>query len=980
MRAWTTNLGLAVTLTVMWTPARGADPSGAGKPQPAPSKNFIASPADLKARIPEQLRITKPDYVVFVPEVTDEGVNDTGNEHFLVFDGPDGSLMAVWTQSSAEAQPDQHIAFARSTDEGRTWSRPRIIAGPKKPGDGHMASWGYPLVSRKGRIYVLYSQHIGRHDSFVHHTGWLHGISSDDNGRTWSRPQNVPVARSSNDNPDPDMPPNMLCWQKPLRLGRDGRYFAGFTRWTSFAVRKPATKSWMSADARVEFMRFENVDDNPAVQDLRISWFAANEKALAVPFPSHPDVSACQEPSIVKLPDGRLFCVMRTCSGSPFWSVSSDLGETWTQPRRLLRKDGGEPLLHPLSPCPMYDVGGNEAGSGRYALFIHSHDGYYQGYGPADSSYHRRPIYLVPGRFQPGADQPVWFDEPRFFMDHDGVSLGKPHTRGRLDLALYSSFTVRGGQPVLWYPERKFFLLGRRLPDWALGEAKPDAERRVCDAAILRKRPAGAPKASDVMMRSLRVHPANAKDPHDTLAAARNFHVTRLDWIPSLNAEFVEKANSQGMAVSASTSSSVPRLPDGQSEKFSLRDINGNRVCMVHKRGWPWNVEGCVNNPDYRKWYTALIFGFLDMGCAGLQRDEPGANLHATRLGGCFCRHCMAEFRRFLAGHTTPEQRRRLGIEPLEAFDYAAALRKAGAPAGDAFEKWDGGELKQLFIEFQLQSTVAFHREMRRAANSHADRAVPWSCNNGARTWDPPQMVFDYFIGELSVSRANPPYLHEVFRKAEQLGRAQVVTMPLSGNPIVDDDIRPVTRRTIATAYALGSLCMVPWDTYMPKDQPRYFGQAAAYADLYGFVRAVARYLDGYEYAGAFGKDLACDLYGQTPPLRLPARDGVYAFVRAVPGDRRAPVAIHLVDWSKQPVPFSLALNLNRLFGTETVRVRLLLPALYDATKHAEAEKKHSFADLVVTIRLELAAGTRLAIPALSPWGIVLVESAEGRP
>jgi len=50
----------------------------------------------------------------------------------------------------------------------------------------------------------------------------------------------------------------------------------------------------------------------------------------------------------------------------------------WTQPRRLLRKDGGEPLLHPLSPCPMYDVGGNEAGSGRYALFIHNHDGHYK--------------------------------------------------------------------------------------------------------------------------------------------------------------------------------------------------------------------------------------------------------------------------------------------------------------------------------------------------------------------------------------------------------------------------------------------------------------------------------------------------------------------------------------------------------------------------------------------------------------------------
>ncbi|OHE79585.1 MAG: hypothetical protein A2107_12005 [Verrucomicrobia bacterium GWF2_62_7] len=444
-----------------------AEPAKSKHAKPAkPNPDIIASPAELKARIPAQLRITKPDFVVFVPEVTDAGVNDTGNEHFLVFDGPDGSLMAVWTQSSvenysAEMPADQHIAFARSDDKGVTWSKPRIIAGPKKAGDGHMASWGYPLVSKRGRIYALYSQHIGKFDSFFHHTGWLHGIYSDDNGQTWSKPQNVPVARSINDNPDTAMPPNMLCWQKPLRLGKDGRYFAGFTRWTSFAVRKNPTKSWMSADARVEFMRFENVDDNPEPSQLKISWFASNEKALAVPFPGHLEASACQEPTIVKLPDNRLFCVMRTASGSPFWSISADIGETWTQPRRLLRKDGGEPLLHPLSPCPMYDMGGNEAGSGRYALFIHNHDGHYKQYGPADSGFHRRPIYIVAGRFQAGADQPIWFDEPRFFMDHDGVSLGKPGTRGRLDLALYSSFTVRDSQSVLWYPERKFFLLGR---------------------------------------------------------------------------------------------------------------------------------------------------------------------------------------------------------------------------------------------------------------------------------------------------------------------------------------------------------------------------------------------------------------------------------------------------------------------------------------------------------------------------------------
>jgi len=425
---------------------------------------IMTTPPDLK----QEVQRTQPDFIVYVPKIQTDSLADTGNEHFLVFDGPDGSLMAVWTQSSVENYDpslpgDQHIAFSRSTDEGVTWAPPRIIAGPKKAGECQIASWAYPLVSKSGRIYVLYSRHIGRFDTYFHHTGWLDGICSDDNGLTWSKPQNVPVSRSINDNPDPSMPPNMLCWQKPVRLGKDNRYLAGFTRWTSFTVRKPATESWISADARVEFMRFENVDADPEPKDLAIRWFAANEQALAVPFPGHPESSACQEPTMVKLPDGRLFCVMRTSSGSPFWSVSADSGETWIQPRRLLRCDGGASLPHPLSPCPMYDVGGNTSGSGDYVLFIHNHDGHYKNFGPTESHGHRRPICIVRGHFQPGANQPVWFDEPELFMDHTGVGLGKPGTAGRTDLALYSSFTVRNGQAVLWYPDRKFFLLGRRI-------------------------------------------------------------------------------------------------------------------------------------------------------------------------------------------------------------------------------------------------------------------------------------------------------------------------------------------------------------------------------------------------------------------------------------------------------------------------------------------------------------------------------------
>ena len=59
---------LAAAACALRTPLRAADPAEA-------KTALIASPADLKARIPKQLHITKPDYVVFVPEVTDTNVN-----------------------------------------------------------------------------------------------------------------------------------------------------------------------------------------------------------------------------------------------------------------------------------------------------------------------------------------------------------------------------------------------------------------------------------------------------------------------------------------------------------------------------------------------------------------------------------------------------------------------------------------------------------------------------------------------------------------------------------------------------------------------------------------------------------------------------------------------------------------------------------------------------------------------------------------
>ena len=412
-----------------------------------------------KSLLAREIARTDPDYVVYCPKSVDGATFDTGNEHFLVFDGPDGALMCVWTQSSYEGAGDHRIMFSRSADEGVTWAEPARVAGPDRPGAGQMASWGFPLVSNSGRIYVIWNQYEGIDDVVHQHTGGMDGSYSDDAGTTWSTPQSIPMKRSPHDHTDPKVPSCWIVWQKPIR-DLDGKWFTGFSRWVSKAVRRPPhVDSWTAWETVVEFMRFENIDENPEPKDIRIAYSAWGEDALRVPHYTDPLLSIAQEPSLVRLPDDRLFCTMRTMTGYIWYSVSADDGRTWCNPRPLLRKDHGPPILEPLCCCPIYAYE-----PGRYVLLHHNNDGRFEGCKPEDTGKNRRPAFIALGEYRSGTDQPIWFSKSKQLMDNDGVGIGPLN---RTDIGVYPSTTKRNGNFVLWHPDRKFFLLGKRItPEW----------------------------------------------------------------------------------------------------------------------------------------------------------------------------------------------------------------------------------------------------------------------------------------------------------------------------------------------------------------------------------------------------------------------------------------------------------------------------------------------------------------------------------
>lgn len=386
----------------------------------------------------EDILVNKPDYIVFVPKLDKYVRGDKYNDHFQVFDKPDGTLFAVWTQATKEADIDQHIAFSKSSDKGLTWTEPVVLAGSKNYTNPQLlASWQQPMVSKSGRIYVLWNQQVTNQKP---HCGNMFGIYSDNDGKNWSAPKMIHMERMDRDPEDPLIPPSWCNWQRPLRLGMDGKYFVGVSRHGKAPYEE-------KRGCTVEFLQFDNIDEDPEVQDIKLSWFSTNEKVLKVV--SERFGSACEEASIVKLPDGRLFSLMRTSSGYPFWSQSSDDGVTWSTPKKLLDRDGGTAYLHPRSPCPIYDWKGPEAASGYYFALIHNTFDF-----NGEREYQNRgPLYLIAGIFNPNSEQPIEFAPMKLFAERP---------KGN---SFYTSYTIVEGKGVLWFPDKKFYLLGRIIGD-----------------------------------------------------------------------------------------------------------------------------------------------------------------------------------------------------------------------------------------------------------------------------------------------------------------------------------------------------------------------------------------------------------------------------------------------------------------------------------------------------------------------------------
>ena len=494
---------------------------------------------------------------------------------------------------------------------------------------------------------------------------------------------------------------------------------------------------------------------------------------------------------------------------------------------------------------------------------------------------------------------------------------------------------------------------------------------------MVRPRPqvAGAPKHSDVCFSPRWPRKRQGSDP---LKMAKRFHATRLEWVYLGDAsEFCQQAEVTGASVCGAVNSNLADSTQGKPtyQVGRARNLNGERVLPGFMRDWGcyW---GCANNPEFRRIWLEHAEQQVRAGAQRIHNDGPrlseGGMLH---WGGCYCEHCVSGFRQYLIKSLHPERLAALGLKAIEEFDYAVYLRgnRESPPETDK-ARAQAAELLEMFQDFQRASVLAFYRDVHTQLEDRVGRDVPFSCNNVEGFLLYLHRVHDFAMFEAYPDKEGIPefFYRERVLPLRQLGKPFVMTF-------VSEDVQH-TRRMIAQSYAFGSQTIVPWDVFTGANSPRVFGDPADFADLYGFIRANATLFDGYEEAAVTGGGLEDYRLADCPPVRL--RGGtrqVAAVVRALPGRSQAPIVVHLIDWASQPEPFTVILDPRRFFGDRPLRIRLLTPAPYNAALHIQAAETGDLSEWSVSKECEAGRQLHVDLPALSPWGMLVVEPGEER-
>lgn len=437
---------------------------------------------------------------------------------------------------------------------------------------------------------------------------------------------------------------------------------------------------------------------------------------------------------------------------------------------------------------------------------------------------------------------------------------------------------------------------------------------------------------SDVFLRTLRhrlltsypgpVNPESGK-PWETMDALNGFHCTQLRWVSSTAGPggFIDLVEASGYKYQGSVN------PKGS----LLKDDN-----YFEPAPGVIGEAACPNKPGTTREYFGQIRNFINSGSDGLLFHSDGATWLQSgsldEINICYCDFCNAK--RTSLGITNPR-----------------------SAAGK---------------EFMLNSMLGLLDSVHRHFEDSLGRKIEWSGNNGSPHMQNEMMIRAYTTayGEVTAMEkySTPAKWISDFRNAERNGIFQIFQICVKevDNDSKSDDILNIeqydkfvciNRTAYAFAYAAGGMASVPWDSYTNTDQTRHFGLLSEYADLSGFIRGMAPYLDGYESGfdyfranGMFVGNTYTDkrFSAAEVPLEVEGNDQAVAFVRVKPGDEQAPVMIHLLEWFHiyEPnsyytpykfstrKPYTLKLRKSSFFEGAPFSISLLTPMPFNRLNH----------------------------------------------
>lgn len=457
----------------------------------------------------------------------------------------------------------------------------------------------------------------------------------------------------------------------------------------------------------------------------------------------------------------------------------------------------------------------------------------------------------------------------------------------------------------------------------------------LCDVAQVFNFPQGSPKYSDVCLTSRRRRPDAAGNyPFTTESAIENFHPTRLDWTVVTDSSYInEVIVPYSIAFSGVLNSKLPDVVGG--------NVNNNGRCLekntLQPIEWPWldtpnNYDQFVasaNDPAYKNIYLDHARKYYEGqgrdNLVAIHMDEPGfAYRLALRFDGCF----------------GPSDTSKANLLQYNIDDPIVNQ------------------------EFQKLSQTQFYTDMHNAIIAETgNQNLGFSYNNGNKDFtrggfdfsdDRSSQSFDFAMGELDVVDLDAKVLYNTSKMAKQDGKIQVYsparfvrqsdTDPdYEGNPSLyryqtTPEEVGLNRKAIATSYATGSIHFVPWDTWFYR-QTRHFGDPSEYADLFGMIRALPFYFDNYEDAAVYAPDnsLTENRYNGDSPVSVnSANNDVWAFARAIPDNKLAPIVVHLVNWGNN-TNASVSIINKYISPNETFTASLLTPKPYNQSEHALA-------------------------------------------